>query len=183
MKHRAPFLLLLPALAASVLAAREEAPAIAGNAAATVYVLDFNNETRPAAGSLSQLAARSLAARLERTGTRRVVSESRRQAAAEALRLAAPYDRVDRVQLARHLGASQVWYGSVQSAQLFVGPDVRARVRLRVLEEAADRGFETDAATLKGQVVEGWSAATPHQAPDRSTLLSEAIDNAMAQVQ
>src|SRR5688500_5628877 len=143
---------LAPALVMGVVAASSlllgPAPARA-EGAPTVCVLSLNNLARPSDPELGKLAAQRLASALEKTGTRTIVSEARLQEALVELEGEAPYDRVNRFQLAAKVEAGQVIYGTFFSTRFAKAPKAQGRVRLMVMVEAPGSG-QVQALSIEG---------------------------------
>ena len=140
----------------------------------TVYVLDFNNETRVGGALLGRVAAAQLSLEMaEGSANWDVLPGANVQRRIQELGLKAPFDRLDRVKIANGIDATAVVYGSVVEARISGGTAPVAEAKIRVLVEDVFSGTLVNGAMAVGR-------STPRMGfqGDADVLLEEALGKA-----
>jgi len=144
-----------------------------------VYVLDFNNATSVGGALLGRVAAAQVSLQLsEGSQNWDVVPDSQVQRRIQELNLKAPFDRIDRAQIATGVDATAVIYGSIleagiQDVRLGGAPAKQAVVRLQVVAEDIATGV-----LMNGSVAQGKSTPRMGFTGDADVLLEEALGKA-----
>ncbi|MFN3648374.1 MAG: hypothetical protein ACK47B_02235 [Armatimonadota bacterium] len=141
-----------------------------------IYVLDFNNSTTVGGALLGKTAAAQVSLQLAESPNWEVVPESLVQRQIQDLGLEPPFDRPDRVAIARGVDATAVLYGTVTEARVVDGTTPYAEATVRVIVEDIATGVP-----ISGAIGRGRSTARMGFSGNADILLEEAIGKAAYQ--
>jgi hypothetical protein len=148
-------------------------PGRAQRRAVSVYVLDFNNETRVGGSLLGRIAAAQVSLQLSESAAWDVVPDAQVQRRIQDLNLRPPFDRVDRARIASGVDADAALYGTITHARVSSGANPTAYVRMRVLVEDVRTGT-----LISGVVMDGTATAREGDSVSADRLLEEAFGKA-----
>src|SRR5689334_13476922 len=86
------------------------------------YVLDFNNRATVGGPLLGRVAAAQMSLQLADSNNWNVIPDAQVQRRIQELGLRPPFDRIDRVQIATGVEASEVVYGDILDARVTQSP-------------------------------------------------------------